>query len=196
MLLNNLSLKNLVTCGAFGIALAGCPAPTSLNPYLGTYYGFIPTDESAVMVGEAKLVLGEEEMTIEHATGLEIQKETVTYERFADEYRELSREEILKKFKTPEDASYVGVAYAGVHNPDTLFLFYKEPLADGDLALIWYTGGVSDINSPGMFLNQAQVNAGKLEALIDGVTKEYGREVVPRLKYNGLTKEAFERRKK
>lgn len=114
----------------------------NLASYRGTYRGLSPTDESAIAMGEAQLVIGTDEITFSLAAGHE-----VVTERFpVTDLEPMTAEEVKAQFKEGSDVPReITGAFKGRFNDFPKLLFFKDQL-------IMWLGGMGDILGPTMLV--------------------------------------------
>lgn len=157
---------------------------SSLKQFVGTYLGFAPTDESAVVCGEIEIIIDDEQIKIRHATGLKIEEKEI---RVSD-FEPLTREEVRAQFQEGQDASDHSLRMAGFKNKSgdhPLLLFTKDP-QEGDLGLIVRMGGtVEECFGPMVLFSPAQVARGEYERAVDEMEQGFEKGILPRLRNEG-----------
>ena len=150
----------------------------------GSYLGFSPTDESAVMCGEVEIVINETHLTWRHAGGLYIDEDTVPL----TDFREMTRGEITNEFKDgTSSADKVVAGYTRVDGdggPKLLF-FDTASLEKGEFELIVVFPVISAIFGPTLLFGPEQVARGEFDEAIKAIEEQTGVGVVPRLRNNG-----------
>src|SRR4051812_29316582 len=115
-----MTVADLLAKIGFGKVPAEEPENTeSLAAYAGTYLGFAPTDESAVVLGEIELIITSEKVAVKMATGLQIETNALNVSEFVP----MTRAEVEAQFKADSTsaAKMVGFTTRTGH-PKMLFL--------------------------------------------------------------------------
>ncbi|MDB5193987.1 MAG: hypothetical protein JWN50_1 [Parcubacteria group bacterium] len=166
-----------------GRASAQQPAsPSSLGSLEGTYRGFAPTDESAVMMGEMEIVISRESVSVRMATGLKIETHVMKLSDFVP----MAQEDVAAEYKpgAPVVSSILGFKMG---DSGLKFLFMKDVMAEGP-GLIVRTGGMGEMLGPTILFTPAQVARGDFDKVISEIEKEAGKNVLPRISKNGKAK--------
>ena len=143
----------------------------------GTYLGFSPTDESAVMLGELEVKIDDRSLVSRMATGLEIRVESVPL----TDFRQLLSDEIASMLQGGIEQA---VRYRVYHIGDAKFLFLPDASDEEPGLLI--TGGLADLLGPTFLYNPGQVERGLFERAVATIEGEFGRVgVIPRLNNRG-----------
>jgi hypothetical protein len=145
----------------------------SLDTFRGTYRGFAPTDESAVMMGEAEVKIGQGQIMWRIATGHKIIEKAMSFDKF----QLMTEAEVAKTYT---DGSPFAARTTGFRSKKGYpkLLFIKNPKSnplepgDSEVGLIVITGGIEDTISPQMFYNPVQVARGDYKRMLDHLKKQ------------------------
>jgi hypothetical protein len=148
----------------------------------GTYLGFSPTDESAVMCGEVEIVISDTDLRWRHAGGLYIDEATQPVSNF----REMTRAEIATEFKSGASSiDKVVEGYVLIGGGPKLLFFDPARLEKGEFELIVVLPDISAIFGPTLLFGPEQVTRGEFDEAIKVIEEQAGAGVVPRLRNNG-----------
>lgn len=111
----------------------------TISAFKGTYCGMSPTDESAIAMGEAKLVIAGDLMRFSMATGIKVIEETLQVEDF----QLMTEDEVKTQFKDGSDAHLETTGFKGKESGYPKLLFSNGTL------VIWM-GGMGDMLGPTM----------------------------------------------
>lgn len=152
-----------------------------LAAHCGTYHGLSPTDESAIAMGEAKIVITDDSLVLTHATGCEIRTDALPTDRFVP----MTPEEVLALYKEGSVVVKGVVGFKGKEHGYPILLFFNESRSKQGM-LMW-TGGMGDILGPTMMSGPSllsRLGFGIGTWLLDFRTKGG----FPRFRYNGKTR--------
>lgn len=156
---------------------AGSTSP--LATFEGTYLGFSPTDESAVVMGEMEIVISHENIAVRMATGLKIETDTTNPADFIS----MTSEEVQAEFNSRSAIVDRTVGFR-TENGHPKLLFLKDA-ADDELGLIVRTGGMGEMLGPTVLFSPDQVARGDFDKAVSEIEKNAGKGVLPRLRNNG-----------
>lgn len=152
----------------------------SMQEFKGVYFGFAPTDESAVGLGELEVTISDTKIKARMATGLKIEDDDL----LVSNLQPMTSEEVTAEFRpgSPLASRVVGFR-AGSGHP--ILLFFKNP-TDDEFGLLVRTGGiVEEAFGPELLYSPAQVARGCFEKAISNIEQAAGKGVVPRLRSDG-----------
>lgn len=129
----------------------------ALKEFEGTYIGLMPTDESAVNMGEVEITIDSQAVTRRWATGLEIQTEVYDMQQV----RELTAEEVVTFFATVGDVPTGQRAF----NVQGLIYIFEPDSSDSEMAALSIVGGIEDIIAPTFLCSPEQIEQGRHEKL-------------------------------
>lgn len=110
----------------------------NISSFQGTYCGMSPTDESAIAMGEAKLVITKDFLQFTMATGIKIIEETLGR---VEDFEPMTEDEVRARFKEESDIHLRISGFRGKESGHPILLF-----SNGSL-VIW-TSGMGDILGP------------------------------------------------
>lgn len=148
----------------------------------GTYLGFSPTDESAVMCGEVEIVINDTHLHWRHAGGLYIDAAAIPL----TDFREMTRDEIAAEFKPgASSVDKVVIGYAQIGGGPKLLFFDPVRLDKREFELVVVLPDISAIFGPTLLFGHEQVARGEFDEAIKAIEDKAGIGVVPRLRNNG-----------
>lgn len=148
------------------------------SPFIGlegTYKGFTPTDESAVMLGEIEVVIDDNWLLSHVATGLGIEEERVS----VDLFERLSTRAIREMEINPR-------RFRIIEYPEgSTFIFSrKDSKKNAGVSVI--SGGITQLFGPWPLYTPVQVERGMFDQALDAIESDFGRVgIIPRLNNNG-----------
>lgn len=142
-----------------------------LKPFYGVYRGFSPTDESPIGMGELEISISRFLVHVAHATGLTIQRETISTRHF----RPMTQAELSSLY--PADSlpdKMTGFSVRGMR------YFFVE-----DAGLMISGNELADLLGPTLLFGPKQILKGEYELAVKELEVMHGKNCFPTLKAKG-----------